>query len=109
MVDSGHYDSVSDLVKNLNSCIVQHAQSKIQFTYNKRTGKVTVDLKKAHEYLVYGKYRSCIRIRTCYIMKKTILPYTPDSNAGFSSMFVYCNLASDQIVGDKKVPLLSAV
>ena len=44
-----------------------------------------------------------------YITKKTTSPYTADIDAGFSSMFVYCNLVSDKIVGDKKVPLLRTV
>ena len=110
IVDSGHYDSVSDLVKNLNSCIVKDAQSKIQFTYNKRTRKVTVDVKKHANIWFTGDIAAALGFdQDCYITRKTTSPYTADINARFSSMFVYCNLVNDQIVGDKKVPLLRAV
>ena len=45
-IDSGHYESVPDLVKNFNSRISKDVQSKIQLSYNKHTRKVTVDVKK---------------------------------------------------------------
>ena len=109
-IDSGHYESVPDLVKNFNSRISKDVQSKIQLTYSKRTRKVTVDVKKQASIWFTGDIAAALGFdQDSYITKKTTSPYTSDIDAGFSSMFVYCNLVSDQIVGDKKVPLLRTV
>jgi hypothetical protein len=109
-IDSGHYESVSDLVKNFNSRISKDTQSKIQLTYNKHTRKVTVDVKKQTSIWFTGDIAAALGFdQDSYITKKTTSPYTADIDAGFWSLFVYCNLVSDQIVGDKKVPLLRAV
>ena len=110
IIDSGHYESVPDLVKNFNSHISKDVQSKIQLTYNKHTRKVTVDVKKQASIWFTGDIAAALGFdQDSYITKKTTSPYTADIDAGFSSVFVYCNLVSDQIVGDKKVPLLRTV
>jgi hypothetical protein len=110
IIDSGHYESIPDLVKNLNGHISKDAKSKIQLTYNRRTRKVTVDVKKQTNIWFTGDIAAALGFdQDSYITKKTTSPYTADIEAGFSSMFVYCNLVSDQIVGDKKVPLLRTV
>jgi hypothetical protein len=103
--NNGHYESVPNLVKNFNSHISKDVQSKIQLTYNKHTRKVTVDVKKQTSIWFTGDIAAALGFdQDSYITKKTTSPYTADIDGGFSSMIVYCNLASDQIVGDKKFP-----
>jgi hypothetical protein len=110
IINNGHYESVPDLVKAMNSQISKDDQGKIQLTYNKHTRKVTVDVKKQANIWFTGDIAAALGFdEDSFITRKTTSSYTADINAGFSSMFVYCNLVSDQIVGDKKVPLLRAV
>jgi hypothetical protein len=110
VIDSGHYESILDFVKNLNGSLSKDVQDKIKFTYNRRTRKVTIDVKKQASVWFTGDIAAVLGFdQDCYVTKKTTSPYAADINAGFSSMFVYCDIVSDQIVGDKKVPLLRAV
>ena len=38
-----------------------------------------------------------------------LAPYPPDLRSGFYALYVYCSLVENQIVGDRRVPLLRAV
>lgn len=109
-LDAGYYNSIADLVKALNTCIKKDERDNIKFTYDKKTRKVTVDVKKGRGVGFTGDIAAVLGFeQSSWIKKKTVGAYVADINAGFSSMFVYCNLVSDQIVGDKQVPLLRAV
>ena len=109
-IAAGYYDSVPDLVKALNACIKKEERDNIKFTYNKRSRKVTADVRKGRIVGFTGDIAAVLGFeQESWLDKKTVGSYAADINAGFSSMFVYCNLVTDQIVGDKQVPLLRTV
>lgn len=89
LIDSGH-DSVPDLVKASNDKMSTDTQAKIKFTYNRRTRKVTVDVKKGANVWFTGDIAASLGFdQDAWIKKKTVSPYVADINGGFSTMFVY--------------------
>ena len=110
LINSGHYNTVVDVVRVLNSCMTKEAKEKIKFSYVASKQKVQVEVPKGGEVLLTGDIATTLGFdNDTVITKKTISSYVADINGGFSTMFVYCNLVSNQIVGDKQVPLLRAV
>jgi len=111
LIDGGYYDRVPDLVKNINGCMAKEEQSNIKFSYNRKTHKVTVNVKKGSSVWFTGDIAATLGFDqdTWIKNEKRVSPYVADINGGFSSMFVYCSLVSAQIVGDKQVPLIRTV
>ena len=46
LISNGHYNSVPDLIRKLNRCMMKEAQSKIKFSYAPNKCKVKIDVPK---------------------------------------------------------------
>ena len=105
-----YYPSLEQLIKALNASMSKEAQTKIKFSYNPSSRKVTVDVKRRATLWFTGDIAAVLGFAQDYsIEKKTSSPYTADINGGFSSLYVYTDIVDPQFVGDVKVPLLRIV
>ena len=110
LIQDTHFNTIPDLVKALNGCMTKEGQTKIKFSYNRNTRKITIDVKKDAMVWFSGDIATALGFeQDTLIKKKTVSPYVADINVGFSSMYLYTNIVDVQFVGDVKVPLLRIV
>lgn len=110
ILNDTNFTSVSYLVKAMNASLTKEAQTKIKFTYNRNSRKVTVDVKHGVWVWFTGDLAAILGFGDdTVIRKKTTSPFVADINGGFSSMYVYTDIVDAQFVGDVKVPLLRIV
>ncbi|KAI8499057.1 hypothetical protein Bbelb_235100 [Branchiostoma belcheri] len=120
-VPSGYYKNISQLVKVLNeAAAVRYADLFKQhdmFAYNAIAKRVTMvlppmvaNIPTTKTYLT-GPLAEKLGWKTkSYISGSWIqAPHQPDLNAGLESLYVYCDLIQDRLVGGVKVPLLRIV
>ncbi|CAB3992890.1 Hypothetical predicted protein [Paramuricea clavata] len=104
------YSSIEQLTKALNAGMSKEIQSKVKFSYNRSSRKVSVDVKHDTTLWFTGELATVLGFdQDTLIEKKTSSPYAADINGGFSSMYVYTDIVDAQFVGDVKVPLLRIV
>ena len=110
ILKDAQYSSLQKLIKAINASIAKEAQTKVKFSYNHSSRKVTVDVKHGTTVWFTGDIATVLGFdQDCVIKKKTSSPYAADINGGFSSMYVYTDIVDAQFVGDVKVPLLRIV
>ncbi|KAI8480635.1 hypothetical protein Bbelb_416470 [Branchiostoma belcheri] len=120
-VPSGYYKNISQLVDVLNeAAAVRYADLFKQhdmFAYNAIAKRVTMvlppmvaNIPTTKTYLT-GPLAEKLGWKTkSYISGSWIqAPHQPDLNAGLESLYVYCDLIQDRLVGGVKVPLLRIV
>ncbi|KAI8500863.1 hypothetical protein Bbelb_216810 [Branchiostoma belcheri] len=120
-VPSGYYKNISQLVKVLNeAAAVRYADLFKQhdmFAYSAIAKRVTMvlppmvaNIPTTKTYLT-GPLAEKLGWKTkSYISGSWIqAPHQPDLNAGLESLYVYCDLIQDRLVGGVKVPLLRIV
>ena len=104
------YSSIEQLTKALNAGMSKETQTKVKFSYNHSSRKVSVDVKHDTTVWFTGELATVLGFdQDTLIEKKTSSSYPADINGGFSSMYVYTDIVDAQFVGDVKVPLLRIV
>ncbi|CAB4024440.1 Hypothetical predicted protein [Paramuricea clavata] len=104
------YSSIEQLTKALNVGMSKETQTKVKFSYNRSSRKVSVDVKHDTTMWFTGELATVLGFaQDTLIEMKTSSPYPADINGGFSSMYVYTDIVDVQFVGDVKVPLLRIV
>ena len=110
MLKETQYSSIEQLTKALNAGMSKETQTKVKFSYNRSSRKVSVDVKHDTTVWFTGQLATVLGFdQDTLIEKKTSSPYPADINGGFSSMYVYTDIVDAQFVGDVKVPLLRIV
>ena len=110
MLRETQYSSIEQLTKVLNAGMSKETQTKVKFSYNRSSRKVSVDVRHDTTVWFTGELPTVLGFdQDTLIEKKTSSPYPADINGGFSSMYVDTDIVDAQFVGDVKVPLLRIV
>ena len=113
-LDYGHYETIQDLIKNINSALTKYAgKGSIVLSLNALTGKVKVQLKsKYYGLILYGKMSIILGFgapkERAAIKKTSESPYVADLQI-ISTIYVYNNIVQPQIVGDTSAKLLKTI
>ena len=110
-VDYGYYETMTDFVKSVNKALLKDTKGNVRITFDVRTEKVTVHLKKGYAFAVLGKMSLLLGFggKEVKIVKTTVSPYVSDINSARSSIYVYCDIVQSQVVGDTIAKLLRSV
>jgi hypothetical protein len=111
IVDYGYYETMNDLVKSVNAKLKKdNKNDNIKLKYNARTDKVTVHLKNGHQLVVKGRFTIILGFggKETKIIKTTVSPFASDLH-GSMTIYVYCDIAEPQIVGDTNAKLIRSV
>ena len=109
----GHYETIQDLIKNVNSALAKYAgKGNVVLSLNTLTGKVKVQLKSGYRLILYGKMSIILgfgapKERT-EIAKTSESPYVADLQI-ITTIYVYNNILQPQIVGDTSAKLLKTI
>ena len=125
MVEPGYYTDASQLATIINASLVKatHAfgdqNQSIKIHYDQLTRRVslhkaqpssniTIAVAEKLRYMLGFKASDIENFNTAsaVIVKAS---YPPDLRAGFDCMYIYCNIVSNQIIGDAMAPLLRVV
>lgn len=118
-IPTGYYESPSDLIETVNKLVDEQRQmlkltSAINFVYEPGANRVsfkTVDLAAFHmaekiQYILGFERKSYTNLEK---VSKITAKYPVDLRGGFESLYLYCDLVQNQIVGNALVPLLRVV
>ena len=111
MIDYGYYASMADLIKSINVSIKKEiGNSKISFSFNPRTEKVSVTLASKHGIGVYGELSTILGYGggNVKVFKSEESPYVAELQS-ITSIYVYCDIVQPQAVGNTNVPQLRTV
>jgi hypothetical protein len=124
-INSGYYDSVQDLLKEMNNAVgkqqratsntMQKKDDEFKFRYNEVNRKVLIGM-QAHELLTLSSTLATILgVTGTGIDNLSPTPYlykgdkVCDINRGVTAIYVYCDILEYVPVGDTKAPLLRIV
>ena len=106
--DYGYYETMTDFVKSVNKALLKDTKGNVRMTFDVRTEKVTVHLKKGYVFAVLGKMSLLLGFggKEVKIVKTTVSPNVSDISGVMSSIYVYCDIVQSQVVGDTIAKLL---
>ena len=108
-LDDGYYDSPKTLVEALNL----DKESRVKFSYDSVTQKMSAHLKRQTKFRLYGDLSDILGFGniTSDADHTVTLPANSvvDLRRGFESLYVYSSMVEPRVVGDKIVPLLRIV
>lgn len=105
-IPAGCYENVPDVLKAMT--LVSH-KNKIEFNYHSVTKRVTVKTKEDCKVVLYEGIAELLGYYPGSYTGTVHSPFVADTKAGFSVIYVYCDLVEPQIVGDIQAPLLKIV
>ena len=110
IVDYGYYSFMEGLIKATNTALAKDVNDSIVLTYNSVTGKVTVKFKNGYQLGLVGRLSVVFGFggKDTKVLKTTESPYVADL-AAMSTIYIYCNIAQQQIVGDTNAQLLKSI
>jgi len=122
---SGYYDSVEDLLKEMNNVVgrqtrasantLQKKSDELKFRYNKVNRKVIISMQERELITVSTTLATILGIVGTGIDNLSPTPYVYkcdrvcDINRGVTAIYVYCDILEYVPVGDTKAPLLRIV
>jgi hypothetical protein len=109
-VSYGYYETVQDLIKAVNKELAKVVNDNIKLSYNALTGKVTVQLKNGHQFILTGRLSIVFGFggKDVRLRKTTQSPYVADLSP-MSTIYVYCDIVEPQVVGDTNAQLLKTI
>ena len=111
-VDYGYYETMEDFVESVHTTLSKETNGNISITFDVRTEKVrTVHLKNGYQFAMSGKMSIVMGFggKEVKITKNTVSPYVADITRTMNSIYVYCDIVQQQVVGDSNVKLLRTV
>jgi hypothetical protein len=111
ILSAGLYDTPEKLIKCLNDLLeVSIEFGNIIFTYDDITHNITLYVEHYYTLLLGEKLVQILGLgQNSFSSGKYIGKNVVDIYQGFYSMYVYCNIVEQQIVGDSLVPLLRII
>lgn len=111
-MDFGYYETVEDFIYAVNKSLAAALgnDSSIHLTFNPRTVKVKVYIKKKQGLAFFVKLSRMLEFGggPSKLLKTTESPFVADL-FGITTIYVYCNIVQPQIVGNTNVYLLRAI
>ena len=110
-MDFGYYDTVKDLIDVINKTLLAAlGNDSIHLTFNPRTTKVKVYIKKKHGLASFSKLSRMLGFggEDTKLLKTTESPFVANL-FGITPIYVYCNIAQPQIVKNTNVHLLQTI
>lgn len=114
-IPSTYYQSIGELLRALNKNLktyfeIKGTNHRVEFVENSLEQKVSL---KAPADILLFLQEECAEVlgfeRDQWIKGGTYAPYQHNLSRGFHSLFVYCSICEEQIVGNHSVQLLRTV
>ena len=112
IIPPGHYSSIDDLITTINEAVSKKDRFKddVKFSYDSLNRKVTIGLQNNAEIALENIGNILGFQSTSQVISKTSTgEREADLEHGFHDLYIYCDIAQAQYVGDVLVPLLSIV
>jgi hypothetical protein len=107
----GHYESIVEVVDVLNDVMQATAGFEMEMSVEKRTGKIVLNVAQFTQVTMNQLLAEMLGFEQLTFDGGRL--YVSDAaanvNRGCSTLFVYCDVAEDVIVGDMMAPLLRTV
>lgn len=104
----GYYASIPELLDHMNNVMQAHEDPpEMVLHYDTVARKVRLKPPFTYTFLANGELAYILGLFPGNPVKK--LPFTADITAGFSTLYIYSDIVTHQIVGDYYVPLLRCV
>ena len=108
-ISLGFYTSVDEIISAINDEMTDAAKRNIIITLDKYTGKVKIEVREG-AYIYFDDYLYRMLGLESNKVNRNLEGHLPvDVNEGFYGMYVYCDIAQHQLVGDVSAPLLRIV
>ena len=111
-IPPGHYSSIDDLITTINEAVSKKDRFKddVQFSYDSLNRKVTIGIQNNAGIALENIGHILGFQSTSHVISKTSTGETEaDLEHGFQDLYIYCDIAQAQYVGDVLVPLLRIV
>ncbi|MED5363039.1 MAG: chromo domain-containing protein, partial [Bacteroidota bacterium] len=117
-VPPGYYSTMSSVIDACHKALKTldwwdpQILSNVVFSYDEISGKVIIELKNDAAIAFDDDIATILGFGVPvknFIDKTIVSPRVADVNAGLYSLYVYCDIAEAQLVGDTEVPLLRIV
>lgn len=116
-LQTGYYEDVQDVISCMNAMMEKTMsaakRAAIDINYIDRTKKVSITISSAMGFKlstvlaqILGFEKRELICEANGVGRRYIGTVGSDVNRGFATLFVYCDLAQETIVGDTKAPLL---
>lgn len=112
LINEGYYDTMNKLIIHVNSKVSDVVSDNIQLNYNPTTEKIHASVKKGYKLILPQGILSQILGfggEQVDIIESQISPFASDLSGGFHCLYIYCDIAGYQIVGDTKARLLKVL
>ena len=111
-VDYGHYETIEDLLKDVNKMLAKRVGSgNIAISYNTITGKTVVKLKTRYKLSVSLPLSTMFGFEAKEIILEKTTTESPNvaDMSVISNIYTYCDILEPQIVGDTNAQLLKSI
>ena len=112
IIPPGHYSSIDNLIATINELVSKKDRFKddVKFLYDSLSRKVSVGLQNNAEIVLENiAYILGFQSASQVISKTSAGDREADLEHGFHDLYIYCDIAQAQYVGDVLVPLLRIV
>jgi hypothetical protein len=112
LIKEGYYQSMNDLIAHINIQVRKAVGDNIQLVYNSISEKILVSVKSGHTLSIPKGVLSHILGfggKEVDINRTQTSPFATDLSGGIRCLYIYCDIAGYQIVGDTKARLLKVV
>ena len=112
IIPPGHYSSIDDLITTINEAVSKNDRFKddVKFSYHSLNWKVTISLQNNMEIALENiGYILGFQSASQVISNASTGEREADLEHGFHDLYIYCDIAQAQYVGDVLVPLLRIV
>jgi len=112
---SGYYQNISELVTAINAALFFHFEieeqdERAKFTVNKIEQKVQLETTENIRINLSNECCDALGLKhDTWYGGLTHAPFRHDISRGFHSLYIYCNICEEQIVGDVYAPLMRSV
>ena len=108
-ISHGFYSSVEEIIEAINAEMTEEARRNIVITLDKYTGRVKINVRE-EAYIYFDDYLYRMLGLRQNKANQNVEGHMPvDVNGGFYGLYVYCDIAENQLVGDVSAPLLRIV
>ena len=113
-ISTGYYPDVETLIEAIHQTLQKMdtgALQNVKLTFNKVSNRVGIEVSGDVTIAFSNDIAVVLGFESGFapISKTMTAPLTPNIQLGIYSLFVYCNIAQPQMVGDSQVPLLRIV
>jgi hypothetical protein len=107
----GLYDTIKDLIDHINEKLRNNIKDNIQIRFEPISEKVFVSVKGGYKLLLENTLSHILGFggKTTVIHKSQFSPFVTDLSGGIQCLYIYCDIAGYQIVGDTKAQLLKVL